>query len=187
MERRTVLRSAVVAAAALTKGGSHLTAQEADHSAFNGGRHTFTVDVALDGMSTQPMAQTRGESFVVDGTIYPEGTLPSGIATNDPNAPGGIGKIRCRASLLVPASDITTPVFTFVTELYSLPDDSQTIVVDGPGPNLYVTVNRAVLGGTRHFAGVSGEIIEQNLGLNASNACNLRVTFKLARPDREHH
>jgi hypothetical protein len=154
---------------------------------------TFTVDVALDSATlvvnhvdpTQPQtAQLRGDTLVIDGTIYPRGTLPSGIADNDPNAPGGIGKIRCRALVLVPLTDLTTPAATFVSELYSLPDDNQTILVDGPGANLYATVERAVLGGTRLFDGVSGQLSETNLGLNKSGACNLRVTFKLRNPSR---
>lgn len=155
---------------------------------------TLTVDVALDSATlvvnhvdpTQPpTAQFRGDTLVIDGTIYPRGTLPSGIADNDPNAPGGIGKIRCRALVLVPLSDVTTPAATFVSELYSLPDDNQTILVDGPGANLYATVQRAVLGGTRLFDGVSGQLSETNLGLNHSGACNLRVTFKFRNPS--HH
>lgn len=155
---------------------------------------TFTIDVALDSATlvvnhvdpTQPQtAQFRGDTLVIDGTVYPSGTLPSGIAGNDPNAPGGIGKIRCRALVLVPLTDLTTPAATFVSELYSLPDDNQTILVDGPGANLYATVQRAVLGGTRLFDGVSGQLSETNLGLNKSGACNLRVTFKL-RNGRHH-
>jgi hypothetical protein len=90
----------------------------------------------------------------IEGTIYPGGTLPSGFANNDPKAPGGIGKIRCRALVLVPLTDVTTPAASFVTEFYSLPDDSRNIIADGPGANLFATVYRAVLGGTRSFDGV---------------------------------
>ena len=47
-----------------------------------------------------------GHTLVVVGTVYRGGTLPSGIANNDPNAPGGIGKILCRALLLAPVTDL---------------------------------------------------------------------------------
>jgi hypothetical protein len=151
---------------------------------------TFTVDVALDSATlvvnhvdpTQPpTAQLPGDTLLIEGTIYRGGTLPSGFANNDPKAPGGIGKIRCRALVLVPLTDVTTPAATFVTELYSFPDDRRIIIADGPGANLFATVLRAVLGGTRTFDGVSGQLIEKNLGLNKSGACNLRITFRLKR------
>src|SRR4051794_6978631 len=59
---------------------------------------TFTVDVAQDAHSNLQVdvdpseGQTlfsNGDVFIVDGTIYPGGTLPRGKANNDPNAPGG--------------------------------------------------------------------------------------------------
>lgn len=162
-----------------------------DHSKLD--EDVFTVDVALDGGTlivnhvdpTQPpTAQLPGDTLVILGTIYPGGTLPSGIATNDPNASGGIGKIRCRALVLVPLTDVTTPTATFVTELYSFPDDNRIIIADGPGANLFATVLRAVLGGTRSFEGVSGQITETNLGVNKTGACNLRITFRLKRSER---
>ncbi len=157
---------------------------------------TFTIDVALDAAtlvvnhvdpSEPPMAQLRGDLVLIEGTIYPGGTLPTGIADNDPNAKGGIGKIRCRAVVLVAMTDVTTPGATFVTELYSFPDDRQTILADGLGANLYATVVRSVLGGTRGFSGVSGQLIEKNLGLNKTGGCNLRITFRLTGSQEERH
>jgi hypothetical protein len=41
--------------------------------------------------------------------------------------------------------------------MYSLPDDNQTILVDGPGANLFATLRRAVLGGTGKYSGLTGE------------------------------
>jgi hypothetical protein len=66
-------------------------------------RETFTVDVALDAATlivnhvdpTQPPnVPIPGDTLVILGTIYRGGTLPSGIANNDPNGSRGIGKIR---------------------------------------------------------------------------------------------
>ena len=77
-------------------------------------KETFTVDVALNGATlivnhvdpTQPANMAfPGDTLVVVGTIYRGGTLPSGIANNDPSAPSGIGKIRCRALVLAPVTD----------------------------------------------------------------------------------
>ena len=164
------------------------------------GRHddeTFTVDVALDGATliinhvdpTQPdKVPFPGDTLVIRGTVYPGGTLRSGIdANNDPNEPGGIGKIICRALILVQPTDFTSPEASFVTELYSFSNDNQTIIADGPGANLFATVLRAVIGGTRHFDGVTGEIIEKNIGLNSTGFCNLRITFKLRRSESTRH
>lgn len=157
---------------------------------------TLTVDVALDSATfvvnhvdpaSQPTDQFRGDTLLIDGSVYKAGTVPSGMSDFDPKSTKDrIGMIRCRASVLVPLSDLTTPAATFVTEMYSLPDDNQIILADGPGANLFATVERAVTGGTRSFSGVIGQLKEVNLGLNRSQACDLRVTFKLKTPEREH-
>ncbi len=157
---------------------------------------TFTVDVALDSdtlvvnhvdPTSQPNDQFRGDTLVIDGSVYKAGTVPSGMSDFDPKSmKDRIGKIRCRAAVLVPLTDLTTPAATFVSEMYSLPDDNQIILADGPGANLFATVERAVTGGTRSFSGVIGQLKEVNLGLNRSQACDLRVTFKLKSPEREH-
>jgi hypothetical protein len=150
----------------------------------------FTVDVALDGATlvvnhvdpTQPAnAAFPGDVLYIAGTIYPGGTLPSGMAENDPNAPGGIGKIRCRALILTQPTDLTTPMASFVTEMYSFGNDSQMVIADGPGANLYATVQRAILGGTGIFNAVSGQMTEVNLGMNKTGFCNLRITFKIKK------
>lgn len=153
---------------------------------------TVTIDVALDATTLvvnhvdpaqPPTAQLRGDTLVIDGNLYTGGTLPSGFANNDPRAPHAIGKIRCRALILVAPTDLTSPAASFVTELYSLPDDNQTILADGPGANLFATVQRAVIGGTGIFKGISGQLVEKNIGVNKSGACNLRITFKTRKSD----
>jgi hypothetical protein len=190
MKRRRYTRKAIYILAGLAVAAMIPLSTWAENEPLKQDDGVFTVDVALDATTlivnhvdpTQPpLVQLPGDTLVIEGTIYRGGTLPSGIADNDPNAPGGIGKIRCRALVLVPPTDLTTPVATFVTELYSFPDDNQTIIADGPGANLFATVLRAVLGGTRSFDGVSGQLIEKNLGLNKSGACNLRITFRLKK------
>jgi hypothetical protein len=134
-----------------------------------------------------PQVPFPGDTLAIKGTIYRGGTLPSGIANNDPGASGGIGKITCRALILVQPTDFTTPAASFVTELYTFSNDTETIIADGPGANLYATVLRAVLGGTGHFESVTGEIIEKNIGLNSTGFRNLRITFKLNKSGSERH
>ena len=68
---------------------------------------TFTVDVAESTVNYTQNNVDRsegqdvfspGDTFILEGTIYPAGKLPRGKANNDPNAPGGIGKYRVRGS-----------------------------------------------------------------------------------------
>jgi hypothetical protein len=83
---------------------------------------------------------------------------------------------------LVPATDFTSLAFTYVTELYLFPDDTQSVLADGQIPNLFLSLERPVLGGTGRFKNVSGQLREENIGLNRTGACNYRVTFKLSKP-----
>jgi hypothetical protein len=188
------LALAALAAVGITVAQEGADSENAQH------RHekTFTVDAAIDGGGAVwnsadpklPPGSSRGDTVVADGTIYRTGTLPRGLANNDPNAPGGIGKIRCRGALLVPATDFTSLAFTYVTELYLFPDDTQSVLADGQAPNLFFSLERPVLGGTGRFKNVSGQLHEENLGTNSTGGCNLRVTFKLSKPrhdnDRDH-
>jgi len=156
--------------------------------------NTFTVDVALDANtyvqnnvnpSEASTSFSRGDTFILGGTIYPGGTLPSGIANNDPNAPGAIGKITCRGTYLIGLNDsANATLFTNTTELYLLPDDSTQLIADGRTPNVIgATVDRSLLGGTGRFRGATGEVHEIELGTNASGFCNLRITFHLKSSD----
>jgi hypothetical protein len=156
--------------------------------------NTFTVDVALDANTyvqnnvnpSEPSTSfSRGDTFILDGTIYPAGTLPPGMASNDPNAAGGIGKITCRGTYIVGVNDSSNPtLFTDTTELYLFPDDSTELIADGRTPNVIgATVDRSLQGGTGRFRGATGEVHEIELGTNASGFCNLRVTFHLKGGD----
>lgn len=189
MKRRNFGHKAIWILAALAITAMSPARSPAQNNHPDGDEETFTVDVALNGATlivnhvdpTQPpMVPFPGDVLVISGTMYKGGTLPSGMAENDPNDPG-IGKILCRALILVEPTDLTTPAASFVSELYSFSNDNQTVIADGPGANLYATVLRAVLGGTGHFEGVTGEITEENIGMNSTGFCNLRITFHLKR------
>jgi hypothetical protein len=167
----------------------------------SGDVETFTVDVAQDSATNaqndivrkegnNPALFSRGDTFILDGTIYPAGSLPSGQADNDPNAPGGMGKYRLRGTYTTDNKSFeqaikdkpnVTPVMAFATEVFSFPDDGTTILTDGIWPNAHFTANRQVLGGTGRFQYVVGQITEQNIGENKTGFCNLRVTFTLKR------
>ena len=149
----------------------------------------FTVDVAQDGAtnaqnnvdpSQAPELFFPGDTGIQEGTIYPAGTLPSGKADNDPNAPGGIGKYRFRGTY-TSGDPTASPFVAFATEMFSLPDDRTTILTDGNWPNAHFSAYRVVLGGTGLFRDVVGEVFEENIGENKSGFCNLRVTFRLKK------
>jgi hypothetical protein len=137
---------------------------------------------------------SRGDTFIVDGSIYPEGSIPRGIAEPNPNAPI-IGKYRLRGTLTSDTANFVraiagdpraSRILAFATEVFSLPNDETTILTDGVWPNARKSAHRVVLGGTGRFSGVVGEILEQNIGENHDGFCNSRVTFKIRKASAWH-
>jgi hypothetical protein len=137
---------------------------------------------------------SRGDTFIVDGSIYPEGSIPSGIAEPDPNAPI-IGKYRLRGTFTTDTADFlrsiagdpaASRIVAFATEAFSLPNDETTILTDGVWANARKSAHRVVLGGTGRFSGVVGEILQQNIGENHDGFCNSRVTFKIRKAPEWH-
>jgi len=79
----------------------------------------FTLDVACNGSTLAPpvFPIPRGAVAVVNGNIYPGGTLPT---TSDPNAPGEIGTWRCLfASLAEP------PIAGAITYYFALEENGE--------------------------------------------------------------
>jgi hypothetical protein len=147
---------------------------------------TFTVDVAESTVNYRQNNVDRsegqdvfspGDTFILQGTIYPAGTLPRGKANNDPNAPGGIGKYRVRGAYTADFANFekaveglpgASPEIGFVTEIYSLHEDGTSILTDGIWPNDHFSARRVVLGGTGQFRDIVGEIKEENIGENST-------------------
>ncbi len=163
---------------------------------------TFTVDVAestvnykqnnVDPSEGQDVF-SPGDTVILQGTIYPAGTLPRGQANNDPNAPGGIGKYRARGVFTVDFANFekavnglpgANPEAGLVTEIYSFHEDGPSIMTDGIWPNANFSARRIVLGGTGQFRDIVGEIKEENIGENSTGFCNLRITFLVKRHNR---
>jgi hypothetical protein len=111
------------------------TATRAHDDLWSHHEENFTVYAALDLTnmrvnSADPMLPpgSRGDSLVVDGNLYWHGDgMYGATAGNDPNAAGAIGKIRCRATIITDPSDTSAHFASFVSELYSLPDESNEI------------------------------------------------------------
>jgi hypothetical protein len=159
---------------------------------------TFTVDVStgfpylqndIDPAEGQDVF-SPGDTFIQDGSIYPEGTIPTGKTDFDPNTPGAIGKYRVRGTFTTDLANFkraaahdrsAPPDMAFATEMFSLGNHRTIILTDGTWPNAYFSARRVVLGGTESFRDVVGEVHEENIGENKHGFCNLRVTFKLRK------
>lgn len=129
----------------------------------------------------------RGDYYILDGTVYPDFSIPRGPkAEPHPNAPKlgtysqrGVFTVEMDQFLkaLEGAEDVS-PTVAFATELITF-NDGSTILMDGLWPNAYFSANRVVLGGTGRFQNVVGSVIEENIGEDNDGFCNLRMTFTL--------
>lgn len=150
--------------------------------------HTLTFDVACDcrtGSAAFVNGEPRGEAFIVNGKIFPAGTLPSGTASNDPTQPvngvSPIGEWCCRGQVagafptdIAPAYS-STP-FAWNTQYFIL-NGGDALTVEG-----YTTPtgeDLAVTGGIRGFSGASGFLVEAPMGTNATGCPNFRAKFRL--------
>jgi len=163
---------------------------------------TFVVDVAfrnpyyqnnVDPAETvqNSAAFSPGDTFIQYGNIYPGGTIPEGKTNFDPDtAPGVIGVYMARGTWTTDLANFlkaaendrsAAPDLAFATEIFSFDDNRGTILTDGILPNAHFSARRVVLGGTRSFRDIVGEVQEENIGENNINYCNLRVTFKIRK------
>jgi hypothetical protein len=150
---------------------------------------TLMLDVAQDGNTfvlnpAPPAPSLRGGLGVVTGTIYPEGTLPSGATDFDPSTPG-IGTWRCVIAILA-----EPPLTGAVTYYFALGEtepgsEKSMLIVQGLNSHFVGSDPRilAIVGGTGQYAGATGEVVEEVIGTNATpnGALNLRYTFTLKK------
>ncbi len=148
----------------------------------------FSIDVACDGRTyrqsdgaTSVAASQRGDTFVVEGTIYPGGTIPAGENVFSPDRPGSIGRWICRGVWLISTEQLlagASPAF-FTTQTYLLPDENAQLLSEGlEGPP---STLRVVTGGTGSRRGMVGEVQQEVLGTNVTGLFNFRFTFRLRR------
>ncbi len=153
---------------------------------------TIVLDVACDARTFRlsrgllvPDAK-RGDSFIVEGKIYPGGTIPPGGTLEAPGsfnpdtAPGSIGKWVCRGTFNYDLSEILAGAHphVFATQ-YFLFDDGRVLVTDGPeggGSQL-----RSLIGGMGAYSGAAGEVREDPFGVNSTGLFNIRFTFKVKK------
>jgi hypothetical protein len=153
----------------------------------------FVVDVAVDhdtfaiipstGLVLHPQAlgPNRGTPFIVDGKIFPGGTLETGSGVGDPNQPGSIGSWMCRGTF---TSTLATEDIGFDTvQMFQFGDGNNvwTEGLEGGLGKIGVTTHRTIVGGTGRFKGAEGEVTQEALGTNVTGTPNIRLTFQIVK------
>jgi hypothetical protein len=162
------------------------TAAQAD-TGRNERKRRINLDVACDcrtfsfnrGVSFDQVV--RGDGFIVNGKIFPAGTLPEGAASNDPNDPGSVGKWICRGTQAVSFADIIAGAphpHVFFTQ-YHLLDDRRGLVSDGASNETRGVA--AVVGGLGSLSGAGGDVSATIIGTNSTGCPNIRFTFNLTK------
>jgi hypothetical protein len=128
----------------------------------------------------------RGDGFIVNGKIYPAGTIPPGGTPDNPgtfdpdSAPGSIGTFVCRGTFFFDIGEILTQgrePHVYSTQHFEF-NNQNVLVADGPEGGRQL---RAVIGGMGNFSGASGEVTEDPIGVNATGLFNYRFTFKIKK------
>lgn len=150
----------------------------------------LSFDVACDcrtfgGPGVSPTA-ARGDVFIVNGKIFPAGTLPTGTASNDPtqavNGVSSIGDWICRGQIAgafppAIASAYSSTPFVFNAQYFIL-EDGRALTAEGYDNPL---AHLSVTGGIGGFSGASGNIQVSPLGTNVTACPNFRAKINLAR------
>jgi hypothetical protein len=183
----SLVGSSMVMVAALWVGTTRVQADPWD-------RVAFVVDVAVDhstfaivpsmGLVLQPESPgpNRGTPFIVDGKVFPGGTLDKGASIGDPNQQGSIGTWICKGIF---TSDLGTDDVGFdTTQMFRFNGDVDAIWTEGLEAGLGkigVITHRTILGGTGRFRGAAGEVVQEALGTNVGGTPNIRLTFKILK------
>lgn len=205
VDRREVLKRAVAIGGAGTAAAALASFGTAEGAAA-AGRSRVKLDVAClgDTLRIQPQegnteGDFRGSLFIVEGNVYPAGTISQ--ETFDPASAKAIGTWFCRGWLLGYPERPEPHVIT--TQEYVLgtirPDrlfPPDTLVSSGtegvnaefiPGAEAQVPI-RSVVGGTGKYAGATGVVRQVFLGSNTTTlsgigpAPNFRFKFRLWIP-----
>jgi hypothetical protein len=148
-----------------------------------------SFDVAMNGASftlnQQDNAATevkRGDAYLINGQIYPGGTIPKGGSRTEPSSfgpdtPGSIGEFYCRGVFLVGAKKMEAEKIQRATTHYFVLNDKNRIITDGFEGSTNTT--RVILGGIGQYAGAEGVVTMERLGVNSTGSYNVRFTFNM--------
>ena len=158
----------------------------------NDDSNTSSFDVACDCRTGSTLdGGVRASPFMIQGKIFPAGTLPSGTATNDPTQPVhgviSVGDWICRGQVqgsyppaIAPAYN-STP-FALNTQYFIL---NRGGAFTAEGYDIPTGSLLSVTGGIGAFSGASGDIQGTILGTNATGCPNFRAMFRI-RPGSLH-
>ena len=154
---------------------------------------TLIFDVATDARTFRinrgaPLPEAkRGDSFIVEGFIYPAGTIaPGGTllnpgAFNPITATGSIGKWILRGTFNYDFGEIMAGAepAVFGTQYFQF-NDGRMLVSEGSHAGSRPQL-RAIIGGGGTLSGAMGEVREELIGTNVTGLFNQRFTFKIKR------
>jgi hypothetical protein len=133
----------------------------------------------------------RGNTFIVEGKIYPGGTIPAGGDFGKPSSfgadhPGSIGTWICTGTFNVSGNDIlngSTANMVYTSQIFYLSGNNALFShgAEAGGPTV-----RAVTGGTGEFNGAGGTEFQSTLGVGSagtSSDFNLHFVFNLTSHD----
>jgi hypothetical protein len=169
---------------------------------------TLTLDIAVD-CKTVVSGDHRGDTFFINGKIFPGGTFPPGAINNDPVqpyngvAPIGEFAVRGQHAISVLPNDpfsVTDPNTYYgqhyisssaplgTATLYFLLKGGKSAII-GAGYDLGPTLPPpqallAIVGGIGDYSGASGQFEDDSIGLNSTGCANARVIFTF-RPGTE--
>jgi hypothetical protein len=172
-------------ASAALLGGAATPSLLADHRPPPPLKHQPRYDVAIDAATTRTLYSTngtisRGDTFILNGYIYPGGTIPAEGKFNPTNT-GSIGMWTCRGVYNVDLSDLVAgqEPAVYTTQYFHFNDGS---MITTEGPEGLAPSRRVVTGGTSAFNGVNGEVLQQFLHFNdtldVDGMAGLNFTFK---------
>jgi hypothetical protein len=156
----------------------------------SGTARVISIDLAVD-CRTAAGGFNRGDVFILNGKLFPAGTLPSGMASNDPTQPVNgvepIGEWLVRGHHALPLPPAIAPQYSsapgdFGTNYFILDQGRTALTVEtyafleGQAPSL---ASSAVTGGIGRFRGVAGDARGGPIGFNASGCPNFRVKFNI--------
>ena len=153
---------------------------------------TVTFDVAFDGrtyrgingvdpFATDPPDLERGNTFILNGKIFPAGTIPSGDSDFGPDSPGSIGNFYCRGVFLYGLDEIAAGAAPIVNSTQHLQlDNGSGLVTEGLEGAVPLAI-RALVGGFGEYAGAGGQLRMEVLGANPTNESNWRFTFTIKK------